>query len=47
MAKLTVEQLNSLGLKPETLPRHVAIVMDGNGRCGRSSASPPTRASRP
>src|SRR4051794_40056197 len=27
-----LEQIAALGLKPEQLPRHVAIIMDGNGR---------------
>ncbi len=32
MAKLTVEELNALGLRAEAMPRHVAMIMDGNGR---------------
>ena len=40
MPKLTAEELNSLGLKPETLPRHVAIVMDGNGRWAQQRGLP-------
>ena len=40
MPKLTPEELNSLGLKPETLPRHVAIVMDGNGRWAQQRGLP-------
>ena len=40
LSKLTVEELNSLGLKIETLPRHVAIVMDGNGRWAQQRGLP-------
>ena len=40
MPKLTAEELNALGLKPETLPRHVAIVMDGNGRWAQQRGLP-------
>ena len=40
MPKLTPEELNSLGLKIETLPRHVAIVMDGNGRWAQQRGLP-------
>ena len=32
MAKISNEELNALGLSGETLPKHVAIIMDGNGR---------------
>lgn len=28
----TVEEIQAFGLNPERLPRHVAIIMDGNGR---------------
>ncbi len=32
MAKYTETELESMGLKPQALPGHVAIIMDGNGR---------------
>ncbi len=32
MAKYANEQILALGLRPDHLPRHVAIIMDGNGR---------------
>lgn len=33
-------QLRSLGLSPEQLPRHVAIIMDGNGRWAQGRGLP-------
>ena len=27
-----LERIEAFGLKPEQLPRHVAVIMDGNGR---------------
>lgn len=32
----TADQLSALGLLPDRLPHHVAIIMDGNGRWARS-----------
>lgn len=32
MTKFSSEYFSQIGLKPETLPKHVAIIMDGNGR---------------
>jgi undecaprenyl diphosphate synthase len=39
-APYTADQLAALGLKPETLPRHVAIIMDGNGRWAQQRGLP-------
>lgn len=36
MAKYGEEQIRALGLNPEGIPKHVAIIMDGNGRWAKS-----------
>jgi len=36
----TLQQLNDLGLNPDRLPRHVAVIMDGNGRWAQSRGLP-------
>jgi len=36
----TLERLAAAGLDPETLPRHVAIIMDGNGRWAQQRGLP-------
>ncbi|HEV3165947.1 MAG TPA: isoprenyl transferase [Isosphaeraceae bacterium] len=35
-----LERLEALGLRPEQLPRHVAIIMDGNGRWAQARGLP-------
>ena len=40
MGKLTAEALLELGLKKQSLPKHVAIIMDGNGRWAKSRNLP-------
>ncbi len=36
----TAEQIRSFGLDPDRLPRHIAIIMDGNGRWAQSQGLP-------
>jgi undecaprenyl diphosphate synthase len=36
----TADELRSLGLDPQRLPRHVAIIMDGNGRWAKARGAP-------
>lgn len=36
----SAEQLTQLGLVPERLPRHIAIIMDGNGRWAQQRGFP-------
>jgi undecaprenyl diphosphate synthase len=36
----TLERLATAGLDPETLPRHIAVIMDGNGRWAEQRGLP-------
>ncbi len=46
MPKLTLEQLRARGLEPSTLPQHVAIIMDGNGRWAKRRGAARTTGHR-
>jgi undecaprenyl diphosphate synthase len=37
---LTADEVRGRGLDPERLPRHIAIIMDGNGRWAKSRGKP-------
>jgi undecaprenyl diphosphate synthase len=39
-APYTIDQLSEVGLIPERLPRHIAIIMDGNGRWAQNRGLP-------
>ena len=39
-SRYTPEELTSLGLNPNQLPRHIAIIMDGNGRWAKARNLP-------
>ncbi len=40
MAESTTDALKDLGITPEQLPRHIAIIMDGNGRWAKQRGWP-------
>ena len=39
-SEYTAPELGALGLVPERLPRHIAVIMDGNGRWARARGLP-------
>jgi len=40
LKRLSEQQILDRGLKPQQLPRHVAIIMDGNGRWAKAKGMP-------
>ena len=42
----TLERISAAGLDPEKLPRHIAIIMDGNGRWAKSRGLPRAQGHR-
>ena len=46
MSEMTSQDLRTIGLEPEKMPVHVAIIMDGNGRWARGKGLPRTLGHR-
>ena len=40
--KLTPEQITKLNIDPTSLPKHVSVIMDGNGRWAQERSLPRT-----
>ena len=40
VTEYTESQINAFGLLPDRLPRHIAVIMDGNGRWARAQGFP-------
>ena len=36
MAKYSEEEIRAFGLAKEALPKHIAVIMDGNGRWAKA-----------
>jgi len=40
LATYTTDELAAEGLRPDRLPRHIAVIMDGNGRWAKARGLP-------